>query len=287
MHHREYGRERPPGAVQSGNKAWWTANPMTYDWHRTIDVEPLTEPWFAEMDDRWIKASFPYVSTAAPFDRIMPDDMSGLRVLEIGCGMGLHTEQLAQRGALVTAVDLTEPAVEATATRMHLRRLPATVQQADAEALPFDDDSFDLVWSWGVIHHSSSTARIVREISRVLQPQGEARIMVYNRSARIARLSLLRHYVIGREYRTKSVDEVLWAHSDGFIARHYSLDGWNDLLRGFFQESTTEILGQEVDVVPLPPRLRKVVAALIPPPRKVASVSKHGWFLFSVARNPL
>jgi SAM-dependent methyltransferase len=161
------------------------------------------------------------------------------------------------------------------------------VRQADAEALPFEDATFDLVWSWGVIHHSSRTARIVKEIGRVLRPDGETRIMVYNRDAWIARLSLVRHYLVGLEFRTKSPDEVLWAHTDGFTARHYTIDGLDDLLRGFFHESTTRVLGQEVDVVPLPSRFRKYAIPLISDRRKEALAAKHGSFLFAVANRPL
>ena len=78
--------------------------------------------------------------------------------------------------------------------------LDAEIRCADAESLPYDSREFDFVWSWGVIHHSARTARIVREISRVLKPQGEARVMVYNREARIVRLALLRYYILGGEF---------------------------------------------------------------------------------------
>ena len=59
-------------------------------------------------------------------------------------------------------------------------------------------EAFDLVWSWGVIHHSSRTGRIVRQIARVLQPQGEARVMVYNRHALSSFLSVVRDSALSR-----------------------------------------------------------------------------------------
>jgi 2-polyprenyl-3-methyl-5-hydroxy-6-metoxy-1,4-benzoquinol methylase len=287
MDHRHRTLGQPIKEVQSENAAWWTNNPMTYDWHETLDRVPLTEPWFDEVDRRWIEASYPYLSANEPFDKIMPANLEGQSVLEIGCGIGLHTQLLAQHGADVTAIDLTEPAVHATTTRMQLRGLAATVQRGDAEALSFKDDTFDLVWSWGVIHHSSKTARIVREISRVLKPHGQTRIMVYNRDALLARLVLLRYYVLGQGYRTKSTDEVLWAHTDGFLARHYTIDGLDDLLRGFFRDSTTQVLGQEPDVVPLPARFRKLVIPRISDQRKEMLAARRGGFLFTIAEGPL
>jgi SAM-dependent methyltransferase len=260
---------------------------MTYDWHGTLDATQLSPAWFAAMDDRWIRASYPYLSKERPFDRIMPDSLGGKRVLEIGCGMGLHTQLLAERGAVVTAIDLTDPAVEATRVRLNLAGLAGRVQQSDAEALPFDDGEFDLVWSWGVIHHSSRTARIIREIARVLDKEGETRLMVYNRDSRIARLTLARHWLVERLQRGRTSDEILWAHTDGFMARHYTVDGFTDLLAGFFEDSRTQILGQEPDVVPLPSRWRKYVIRGVSESTKVQLAAKHGRFLFSVATRPM
>jgi 2-polyprenyl-3-methyl-5-hydroxy-6-metoxy-1,4-benzoquinol methylase len=273
--------------VQRENRKWWTTSPMTYDWRGTLSAAPLSTSWFAEIDDRWIRASYPYLSKRRPFDRIMPDSLTGKRVLEIGCGMGLHTQQLAERGAVVTAIDLTDPAVEATRLRLNLAGLAGRVQQSDAEALPFEDEEFDLVWSWGVIHHSSRTARIIREIARVLDREGETRLMVYNRDSRIARITLARHWLGERWRKGRTSDEILWAHTDGFMARHYTVDGFNDLLAGFFEQSTTQILGQESDVIPLPWRLRKYVIRRLSDSKKQALAARHGAFLFSIATRPI
>ena len=104
----------------------------------------------------------------------------GLDVLEIGCGVGTDTVRFARSGARVTAVDLSETAVALTAERLADEGLEGDVREADAESLPFTDDSFDLVYSWGVLHHTPDTARAIREVERVLRPAGEARIMLYN-----------------------------------------------------------------------------------------------------------
>jgi SAM-dependent methyltransferase len=273
--------------VQRGNVEWWTDNPMTYDWSGSITASPHTVEWFQAIDRRSIQASYPYVSENHPFDRIFPPDLAGRRVLEIGCGMGLHTAELAKRGAVVTAIDLTAPAVEAARARLVLEGLNATVMQQDAERLPFEDDQFDVVWSWGVIHHSARTGRIVREISRVLRPGGETRIMVYNREALIARLVLLRHFLVGRGYRTKTPDEVLWEHTDGYFARYYTQDQVGDLFRTFFVNVRVETLGQEVDVIPLPGALRARVGAWLSEQRKREIAARRGGFLFVTASEPI
>lgn len=272
--------------VQRANAQWWTDNPMTYDWRGTIKAEPHSIEWFQVMDQRWIEASFPYLSEKRPFDRVLPPDLNGTSVLEIGCGMGLHTGELAKRGANVTAIDLTAPAVEATRARLALLGLEATVLQQDAEHLPFEDHQFDLVWSWGVIHHSARTGRIVRGISRVLASTGEARVMVYNRDGLMARMILTRHYLIGRGYRTKTPDEVLWEHTDGFSARYYTQDQAEDLFSTFFNAVDVEVLGQEVDAVPLPRSLRTKVSGRLSSERKLQLASRRGGFLFITASRP-
>jgi SAM-dependent methyltransferase len=260
---------------------------MTYDWHGTNPAEPQSREWFDEIDRRFVAASFPYLSYQQPFDRIMPGTLVGQRVLEIGCGMGLHTEELISRGAEVTAIDLTDAAVAATKARLALKGLTARVQEADAEDLPFDDGEFDLVWSWGVIHHSAHTARIVRQIARVLAPDGEARVMVYNRESLLARLLLARHYLLGAEFRHRSPDEVLWKHTDGYLARYYHREQLEDLFLGFFARARTTVLGQDTDVVPLPGRLRSAPLRWLGDDRQRAAADRRGCFLFVTAQGPL
>lgn len=276
-----------PDDVQDGNLAWWSENPMTYDWHGEISVPPGTREWFDEIDRRFVDASRPYLTAQRPFDRIMPDDLTGQRVLEVGCGMGLHSLELARRGAQVYAVDLTDTAVTATRERMKEFGFDAEIQCADAESLPYDRHEFDFVWSWGVIHHSARTARIVREIARVLKPQGEARVMVYNREARIVRLTLLRHYILGGDFMRRSADETLWRWSDGYSARYYHKEQFEDLFRGFFEAAACVTLGQESDVVPLPRQIRGMIASQISMERKLAIASRVGGFLFLTASHPL
>lgn len=273
--------------VQRANAQWWTDHPMTYDWGGTITAQRHSVEWFQAIDQRWLEASFPYLSHERPFDRVLPSDLGGMSVLEIGCGMGLHTGELAKRGANVTAIDLTAPAVEATRARLALLGLEATVLQQDAEHLPFEDHKFDLVWSWGVIHHSARTGRVVREISRVLASTGEARVMVYNRDGLMARMILTRHYLIGRCYRIKTPDEVLWEHTDGFSARYYTQDQAEDLFSTFFNTVGVEVLGQEVDAVPLPRGLRSKVSGRLSSERKLQLASRRGGFLFVTASRPV
>jgi ubiquinone/menaquinone biosynthesis C-methylase UbiE len=115
---------------------------------------------------------------------------SGLRVLEIGCGLGTDGAQFAKAGADYTGVDLTDAAIELARKRFELFGLPGKFRTADAEQLDFPDESFDLVYSHGVLHHTPDVASAVREIHRVLRPGGNAKVMLYHRDSYNYRINI-------------------------------------------------------------------------------------------------
>jgi len=104
-------------------------------------------------------------------------------VLEIGCGIGTDGLQFAKSGASYTGIDLSPQAVKTTKERFSLFGVKGKIEVANAEDLPFEEGAFDHVYSFGVIHHSPYTERIVEEIYRVLRPRGTICIMVYNKSS--------------------------------------------------------------------------------------------------------
>jgi 2-polyprenyl-3-methyl-5-hydroxy-6-metoxy-1,4-benzoquinol methylase len=273
--------------IQSGNETWWTQNTMSYDWEDRIAHEKFSAPWFDEVDRRFVDAARLFATDVNPFDRLIPfSSLRGRRVLEIGCGMGFHAELLARAGAVLTTVDLSPTSVETTQRRLDLRGLQAEVVQCDAETLPFADDSFDFVWSWGVIHHSSRTSRIVRQIARVLQPDGETRIMVYNRHATTTVLAVLRDQLLKGGIFTRSFEESLYATTDGYSARFYVREQFEDLFRGFFRQASCEICGQEVDAIPLPRLFRALISPLVSENYLRRAQAKRGAFLFLRAKFP-
>lgn len=105
----------------------------------------------------------------------------GKSVLEIGCGIGLDSFEMARHGLRVTAVDLTETAIEMAEKRFRDNKLNGAFSVGDATDLGFGDGSFDYVYSFGVLHHTQDTEKSIREVYRVLKKGGEARIMLYNR----------------------------------------------------------------------------------------------------------
>jgi len=114
------------------------------------------------------------------------DDLRGKTVLEIGPGAGGHSALFAVHGAHVTSIDLTLPRAQATQRKFDLLGDAVDgcqAMQGDAENLPFPDDSFDIVYSNGVLHHTRDTERAIDEAYRVLKPGGRAVIMLYCKSS--------------------------------------------------------------------------------------------------------
>jgi 2-polyprenyl-3-methyl-5-hydroxy-6-metoxy-1,4-benzoquinol methylase len=285
---RKRTRDCSEADVQAGNQQWWTLHPMTYDWKGKIGAAKYSAEWFDAVDAAHIFGSRLFATQDRPFDRIMPlDRLRGLRVLEIGCGMGLHTETLARAGAEVVAIDLTSTAVEATTKRLELKNLRAQVLQMDAESLAFDSASFDFVWSWGVIHHSANTARIVRNIARVLKPNGGCRVMVYNRQGLSTKIALLRDHWLKGGFLRRTAEETLYRASDGYSARFYLAEQFEDLFRAFFENVSSEICGQDVDAIPLPSRLRSLALNVFPVEYLRAAQAQRGSFIFLTATSLL
>lgn len=280
-------RELTSSAVQQGNRRWWTVNTMSYDWRGEIQHPRFSPAWFDEIDRRFIHSARLFATSRTPFDRIIPiEALRGRRVLEIGCGMGLHSEVMARAGATLTSIDLSETSVEATRRRFELKGLPADVRQMDAENLAFDAQTFDFVWSWGVIHHSSRTARVVREIARVMKPDAECRVMVYNREGTPASIALWKDHLLSGAFLTRTFEETLYRSTDGFSARYYVREQFEDLFRAFFENVTSELCGQDADVVPLPRRLRAVALQVLRESLLMAAQRRVGAFLFLTASRP-
>ena len=105
----------------------------------------------------------------------------GKSVLEIGCGNGADGAMFAAHGAHYTGIDLTAEAVDATRRHFAVEGLEGQFRQENTEQLGFASDSFDIVYSFGVLHHTPAPQRAVSEVHRVLKPGGVALVMLYHR----------------------------------------------------------------------------------------------------------
>ena len=111
------------------------------------------------------------------------NEARGKRVLEIGVGCGCDFRSWVENGARVTGIDLTEAAIRLTAEHLAVKGLDVEeheLRTADAERLPFEDSTFDILYSYGVFHHTPDTEAALAEAHRVLKPDGELRAMIYH-----------------------------------------------------------------------------------------------------------
>jgi len=281
-------------------RAFWQEHPCGT---KFSDAEMGTREFFERVEQHRYEKEW-HIPQAAEFA-----GTKGLRVLEIGCGMGTDGAQFAKAGADYIGVDLTEAAIELARKRFELSGLRGEFRVADAEHLDFPDESFDLVYSHGVLHHTPEIETAVSEIHRVLKPGGRAIVMLYHRGSynyrigiRILRRagagllkseagikivngltgepgeSLREHAKLVSRNGHVSADELLNQSTDGAgnpLARVYSRGEARDLFRDFRQV--------ELRAYFLNKRFIPLIGNLLPRSLESALASRWGWHLWIYA----
>jgi len=160
----------------------------------------------------------PYIHRFARFE-----DGAGEDVLEIGVGMGADHLEWAKSGPRhLAGVDLTPRAVAWTSQRLATYGFASELKEGDAERLPFQDNSFGIVYSWGVLHHSPDTSQAFREAHRVLRPGGTLRAMIYHRPS-IVGLMLWARYSLATGHPACSLTEVYARHLESPGTKGYTV----------------------------------------------------------------
>jgi glycosyltransferase involved in cell wall biosynthesis/ubiquinone/menaquinone biosynthesis C-methylase UbiE len=142
--------------------------------HYVKAADPHTLDWFLEAEAYRYGEYAPWMAETMEFAR-----HSGEQLLELGGGMGTDLAQFAKHGAVVTDLDLSAGHLELAKENFRLRGLQGQFVLHDAEKIVFPDNTFDVVYSNGVIHHTPHTRTVVQEIYRVLKPGGKVIVMVY------------------------------------------------------------------------------------------------------------
>jgi len=160
----------------------------------------------------------PFIHAFAQFTRYY-----GKRVLEVGFGAGTDFIQWLRAGARASGIDLTPEALDNLTHRIEAYQLPAPEQimVADAEQLPFESDSFDLGYSFGVLHHSPDTEKAIAELVRVVRPGGEIKLMLYNRHSIYVFNQWLKFGLL-RGKPWQSLRSILWNHIESLGTKGYT-----------------------------------------------------------------
>jgi SAM-dependent methyltransferase len=200
-------------------------------WNRHIhDLEitahPVGSPGFFEDLDQYHFEKLHHLPRLVDFN-----GYRGRRVLDVGCGAGTDLVRFARAGAEVTGVDIAPSAIDLARKNFGIQGLDADLRVADGERLPFDDNTFDLVYAHGVVQYTSDPAALVTECHRVLRPGGEAVFQVYNRVSWLNALSKLM--------------KVPLEHEDAPVLRKYSAAEFRALLAPF---GSIRIVGERFPV---------------------------------------
>ena len=210
-------------ATKEAVRAHWEADPCG---SKLAVAEPGSREFFDQVEAERYRLE-PFIPSFAEFE-----SWRGKKVLEVGVGLGTDFVRFARAGAEATGIDLTEAAAGLVRRRLELEGLEAEVLAADAEALPFPDVGFDLVYSWGVLHHTPDTRKALAEVQRVLAPGGEARIMLYSRRSWFA-LGVWGKTALLRARPWRSFTEVLADHVESPGTKAYTQAELDELFAGF------------------------------------------------------
>ena len=282
-------------------RAFWQANPCGT---KFADAPPGSRRFYELVEEHRYKKEW-HIPAAAGFTQA-----KNLNVLEIGCGLGTDGAQFAQAGANYTGIDLTEAAVDLAKRRFQLFQLPGTFRVADAEQLDFPDNSFDIVYSHGVLHHTPDTPAAIHEIHRVLRPGGKAVVMLYHRDSYNYRvnISMLRragvhllkwspgiklvHALTGeaeeslREHARQLKTQSKYLNSEEFLSRNTDGAG-NPLARVYSRAETRELFKDfaqvELRTYFLNKRWLPIVGPLLPRSLESRMASRWGWHLWIYA----
>lgn len=191
----------------------------------------------------------PYIPPFANFE-----SAAGKDVLEIGVGAGSDFENWCQHARHATGIDLTEAGIALTRERLELSGIPTeryTLQTADAENLPFEDSSFDIVYTWGVLLCTPDTERAYREAFRVLRPGGTIKTMVYHLPSWVG-LQLYLLYGLGRGKPFAKMKQVMFDHLESPGTKGYTVAEGEELLAGCgfkrIKASTKLAVGDFLDI---------------------------------------
>ena len=207
-------------------RAYWNRRPCNVR-HSTSPVG--SKEYFDEVEARKYFVE-PHIPKFADFAR-----WRGKKVLEIGCGIGTDSINFARAGADVTVVDLSDESMDLCKKRFAVYGQKANFYLGDAEELSsfVPVEKYDLVYSFGVIHHTPRPERVIEQIKLYCKPETELRLMLYSKwSWKV--LWIILAYGHGAFWRA---DELVARYSeaqDGSpVTYYYSFKGVRELMRDY------------------------------------------------------
>jgi 2-polyprenyl-3-methyl-5-hydroxy-6-metoxy-1,4-benzoquinol methylase len=279
--------------TQEQVRDWWNRNPMSYDVDEPIPHPYRSRAWFEVLDSRVFHPRVLRLTVdpkdGRPFSRFVDFEWTrGKSVLEVGPGSGIAVQIFAQAGANITAVDLTEWAVESVRARLEAFGLEGTARQGDAQDLDLEDASFDMVFSWGVIMMGTDMDKALDELVRVLKPGGRLVLMLYHRHSLFFPFyrGLARFLPLARRFHLH-FEGAREGERDGLLVRHVTRREVESLLtsRGL-TNVRVQPYGQDSELLPLPRKIRVPITDRVPLAFKDWALNRVGHQLAITADKP-
>jgi len=208
-------------------KNYWNTR-LPQRWYS--DKEYGTKEYWKEVTDKRYNTYYSYLPKVAEFYIHNKE-----KVLEIGVGVGTDCLQYAKGGAIVTGIDLTDNAITTVKKRFEQNKLTGEFKVDDAENLSFDDNTFDLVYCFGVLHHTPDTKKCLKEIRRVLKPNGKAIIMLYAKG--------WKHYVIRLFYNGLLRGQLFKMSKQEVINKNSEVEGNSPLTKVYSKKQIKKLFG--------------------------------------------
>jgi ubiquinone/menaquinone biosynthesis C-methylase UbiE len=185
-----------------------------------------TKEYYEAIAQNRFKKEF-YIADFVDFER-----WRGKKVLEIGCGAGSDLIKFAQHGADITGIDLSSKSIELASKRLEVYGLSGKAIEADAETLQFEDNTFDAIYSCGVLHHTPDIIKAISEVRRVLKPDGEIRIMLYHRPSIVClQMWILFGLLKGNPF--KSIDDIFYNNHESVGTKVLTVRETHELFKDF------------------------------------------------------
>jgi ubiquinone/menaquinone biosynthesis C-methylase UbiE len=279
---------------------FWDAKPCDSD---TSDEEKYSAEYFQDIESERYRLQW-HIK-----DLLLAQDLKGRKVLEIGTGVGTDARTIISQGGDYTGINVDAGSTEMTRRALQTFGLRGDVKQASAVDIPYASETFDLVYSFGVLHHIPQVDKAIKEIYRVLRPGGKLVIMLYNEPSinyviEIKRLrkwglkligipgmvSLLAKMGLPREKLQRHSDlykQVGKMSDEEWLSRN--TDGPDNPYSRVYNEADTRNLLADFDIVKQDVRFFDYrhwgpIGKLIPPGLRRALGSKWGWHRIAEAR---
>ena len=181
-------------------KNFWNNSPCGI---RNISGQKDTKEFFETVEKNRYKLE-PFLPQIAQFNK-----WKGKKCLEIGCGVGTDFIQFLRGGADIYGIDFSEKSISLARKRLELFGFDKErIKVADAENLPFPENYFDFIYSWGVLHHTTNINKALSEVYRVLKKDGRNCIMLYHKISLVS-LQLYILYGLLRLNPLRNIDDIL------------------------------------------------------------------------------